>query len=220
MCAGLRSCGSREVVASVMSRVASNEQDLLAATEVMTTAFANDPVWGGWAFPDPDPVARNLTRERFWHFVLQSGMRYPWVRLSDDDDAATLWIPPGGRELTDAEESQIDDLLEELVGDHAEAFLECLGLFESSHPRDEPHYYLSLLGVHDRSRGRGAGIALLSENLAIIDVEGLPCYLESTNPANLRRYESVGFAKVGEFTLPKGGPTVDTMWREGRPPRP
>jgi hypothetical protein len=44
----------------------------------------------------------------------------------------------------------------------------------------------------------------------------MPAYLESTNPANLPRYERLGFVRVGAFTLPGGGPTVDTMWRAAR----
>ena len=54
------------------------------------------------------------------------------------------------------------------------------------------------------------------ENLELIDREGMASYLESTNPANIARYESVGFRQVGSFTLPADGPTVDTMWREAR----
>jgi len=202
---------------AVTSRPARTQADIDAATAVMTTAFADDPVWGGWAFPHQDPSARTAARERFWRFNLSSATRYPWVRLTEDDGAATLWIPPGGDELTTAEEEQLEPLLEELVGDHARYFLEGLELFASNHPRDTPHYYLSLLGTHDDFRGKGLGMALLAENLSLIDQEGLPCYLESTNPGNIPRYESVGFRKVGEFTLPAGGPTVDTMWREARP---
>jgi hypothetical protein len=47
-----------------------------------------------------------------------------------------------------------------------------------------------------------------------MDRRGLPAYLESSNPANNRRYESVGFAQVGEFTTPDGARTVATMWRD------
>ena len=36
---------------SVPSRLAT-DQDLEAMVETMTLAFADDPVWGGWAFPD------------------------------------------------------------------------------------------------------------------------------------------------------------------------
>ena len=55
---------------------------------------------------------------------------------------------------------------------------------------------------------------LLADNLALLDTARMPAYLESTNPANLLRYESVGFAVCGTFDLPDGGPTVTTMWRE------
>jgi GNAT superfamily N-acetyltransferase len=196
------------------SRAAETAADLALATEIMTTAFAGDPVWGGWAFPIEDPAAREEARRRYWRFNLTSAMRYPWVRLVPG--AAALWVPPNGSELTEAEEGQMEPLLRELVGAHTEAFLECLDLFASNHPRQGPHYYLSLLGTHNDYRGQGVGMQLLSENLALIDREGMPSYLESTNPANLSRYESVGFRQVGSFTLPAGGPTVDTMWREAR----
>jgi hypothetical protein len=43
----------------------------------------------------------------------------------------------------------------------------------------------------------------------------MPAYLESTNPANLSRYEALGFARIGEFG-PDGGPLITTMWREAR----
>jgi len=86
-----------------------------------------------------------------------------------------------------------------------------------NHPCAEPHYYLSLLGTHDDFREKGLGMALLAENLSLVDEEHLPFYLESTNPGNLPRYGSMGFNKVGGFTLPAGGPTVDTMWREAKP---
>ena len=60
-------------------------------------------------------------------------------------------------------------------------------------------------------------MALLADNLARIDAEGRPAYLESTNPANLERYRSFGFADRGTFTLGDDGPAVTTMWRDPHP---
>ncbi len=40
--------------------------------------------------------------------------------------------------------------------------------------------------------------------------------LESTNPANLDRYRSVGFEPIGDLDLPHGGPAVTRMWRDAR----
>ena len=89
-----------------------------------------------------------------------------------------------------------------------------LNRFEASHPSDEPHYYLSLLGTRPERRGEGLGVALLADNLRRTDAEGMPAFLESSNPANNVRYERLGFRQVGEFTTPDGARTVATMWRE------
>jgi hypothetical protein len=59
-------------------------------------------------------------------------------------------------------------------------------------------------------------MALLKENLARIDAEHMPAYLESSNPANNHRYESVGFVSVVSFWAPGDGPVVTGMWRKSR----
>jgi GNAT superfamily N-acetyltransferase len=127
--------------------------------------------------------------------------------------AASIWIPPGGVELTDEEEERVEPLLRELLGPRAADVLALLERFEAAHPSDEPHYYLSLLGTANRHRGHGLGMALLRDNLRRIDAEGAPAYLESSNPANDRRYEAVGFRRTGSFTTPDGERRVGTMWR-------
>ena len=59
-------------------------------------------------------------------------------------------------------------------------------------------------------------MGLLAENLARIDELRLPAYLESSNRANDRRYERLGFVQIGEFSAPGDGPTVGCMWRDPR----
>jgi GNAT superfamily N-acetyltransferase len=193
------------------------DQDLEAITETLTLAFADDPVWGGWAFPDRGHASEQ--RRAIFGLWLRSSLRYRWVRVTQRCEAVAAWLPPGGAENTEEDEQRLVSLAEELLGDHAGVFLMGTDLFEASHPH-EPHYYLSLLGTHDDHRGKGLGMGLLRENLALIDAEGMPAYLESTNPRNLLRYERLGFARIGAFTLPGGGPRVDMMWREPIDPTP
>ena len=69
------------------------------------------------------------------------------------------------------------------------------------------------LADHPRRRGHGIGIWLLRANLAGWDAEGIPAYLESSNPANDQRYAAVSFRPRGTFAYPGGGPIVTTMWR-------
>jgi GNAT superfamily N-acetyltransferase len=183
--------------------------DLDGVTRTLWEAFRDDPLWS-WAFPEHD----NL--EPWWRFSIQSALRYPWVWVTDDYAAASVWIPPEGTELTKDEEERVEPLLRDLAGPRSSVVLELHERFETAHPRDEPHYYLSLLGTHPRSRGRGLGMELLAENLAAIDAEGMPAYLESSNPENDKRYERLGFVRLGEFSTPDGEHTVASMWREPR----
>lgn len=197
----------------VAARVASSDADLDAVTETICLAFHEDPTWS-WAFPDAG--RRQAQYAVWWRLLIAGAMRYPWVRMTGRCEAAAVWIPPGGTELSEEHEEQVEPLLRDLVGARAEEVLELLDRFDAAQPRDEPHYYLSLLGTHPAHAGRGLGMALLAENLRRIDEEGMPAYLESSNPANNRRYERHGFAKIGEFYPPSSDVPVATMWRDAR----
>ena len=59
-------------------------------------------------------------------------------------------------------------------------------------------------------------MALLDRCLELVDREGSPAYLESTNPANDGRYASRGFEPYGSVEL-AGGQRVTTMWRPRQP---
>lgn len=185
------------------------EGDLDRIIATLWAAFADDPLWS-WAFPE------HLQLEVWWRFLVESAMRYPWVWTTGSCEAVSVWIPPGGTELTGVEEARVQQLIDRLGGARAGEVMSLLDRFDASHPRDRPHYYLSLLGTHPDQRGRGLGMSLLRANLARIDEEGMPAYLESSNPVNDRRYERVGFERVGEFTTPDGARAVAQMWREPR----
>jgi GNAT superfamily N-acetyltransferase len=124
-----------------------------------------------------------------------------------------VWIPPDGSELSDEQLGRLEPMLVELLGSGAGRVLATLDAFDAAHPHGEPHYYLSLLGTDPAHYGHGYGLGLLADNLRIIDGEGMPAYLESSNPANVPLYERYGFRQIGAFDLPYGGPTVPTMWR-------
>jgi GNAT superfamily N-acetyltransferase len=179
--------------------------------ELFALAFYEDPTWS-WAFPDPE--ARMDHQRAWWGLYMHSAVPYGSVWITEDGGAASLWIPPGEPELSSEDEAKVTPLLLELLGPHAEDVLTLLDRFDSNHPREEPHYYLSLLGTHPDHRGVGKGMGLLAANLARIDELGMPAYLESSNRANDHRYERLGFAQVGEFAAPGGKPTVACMWRD------
>jgi GNAT superfamily N-acetyltransferase len=188
---------------------AATAADIQAVTVTLTDAFAGDPVWG-WAFPEPAQM------EVWFRFWVGGAVPQGWVRMTPGAEAAAVWIPPGGHECAPVDEAHVEPLVRALGGDRAELILDTLDRFEANHPRDAPHYYLSLLATASAARGRGLGMALLEENLQRVDEQHAAAYLESSNPANLGRYEGVGFVANGEFALPKGDVNVTTMWREPR----
>jgi ribosomal protein S18 acetylase RimI-like enzyme len=191
---------------------AATADDVEGVAACLTSAFHDDPLWGAWTFPDSGTRAQRLHElMRFW---TQAGVRHPWVRMTDNAEAVAVWLPPGEPELTAADEVAFGLLVDELLGERADELHSLLDSFDQSHP-EEPHYYLSLWGTHRDHAGRGLGSALIHDNLARIDAERMPAYLESTNPANLSRYEALGFRRRGEFG-PSGGPVITTMWRETR----
>jgi len=183
--------------------------------ETLVLAFAGDPLWGGWAFLDREQAREH--RRAFFSLWLRSALRYPEVRVTEGCESVALWYPPGGSEETGEDQRLLVSTARSLLGGHAERFLKACDLIEASHPKREPHYYLSLLGTHDDHRGKGLGMTLLRENLARIDAARMPVYLESTNPGNNARYERLGFMSIGAYSFPENGPRVEMMWRSARP---
>jgi ribosomal protein S18 acetylase RimI-like enzyme len=177
----------------------------------LALAFEHDPLWS-WALPGAGRVQRI---ERLWRLYIDNALHYRWTFTSADYEATSVWIPPGGTELSSEGEAELEPLVSELTGGDPGPVLALFEALEAAHPHAPPHYYLSLLGTHPQSRGRGLGMAMVREVLERIDAEHMPAYLESSLPANDRRYASVGFVRTGEVNAP-GGPTATTMWRAAR----
>ncbi len=197
-------------------RTASGE-DRNAVVALLVSAFYDDPTWS-WVFPDP--ARRAEQHERLWGLLVDGAMRYPWVWLTADNTATSVWIPPHATELPVDQEAALEPILGEMFGADASRVLQAFDMFDRAHPRDTEHFYLSLLGTDAADRGHGYGLGLLAANLRRIDETQIPCYLEASNPANVALYLRYGFEVRSSFTLPAGGPEVVTMWRDACVARP
>jgi len=189
--------------------VTSDEIDRV--TETLTLAFLHDPVWGV-ALARPDGSTAH--HAAYWRLYVEGALRYSTVFTMDDGSAVSVWIPPGGTELSAAQEEAVVRLVEgALEPAAAQAMLELWSRFDANHPRDEPHAYLSLLATHPDHRGKGSGQRLLADDLERFDAAGVPAYLESTNPGNDHRYGRAGFRRIGGFEAVIDGAPISTMWR-------
>ena len=191
--------------------------DLDAVTATVASAFFDDPVWS-WVFPDPS--LRMAQFSAWWRLLVAGGIANGTLWITPEYESVAIWTPPGGHKMLPDDEARVPTLMGELVGDRIATVFEGLMLFGAHDVREEPHWYLGVLATHTAHRGHGTGMAVLAENLRMVDEAGLPSYLESSNPVNDARYRAVGFEPIGGFDLPDTpegpGPHVTTMWRDPR----
>lgn len=178
----------------------------------LASAFFEDPLWGHWTFPDESRRERDLLSFMTLHAQLAAA--HGWIAMTAGGESVAIWTPPGASYGSVEQDPLIDELLDRLFGARASAIHDLFKQFEDHLPTGR-FYHLEWWATHRSHAGRGFGAGLISGNLARVDAEHLPSYLESTNPVNLKRYEALGFRRVSEFA-PPGGPTVTTMWREAR----
>lgn len=141
-------------------------------------------------------------------------MSHSGVYLNDEKSAVSVWIPPGCDEMSEEQGAEVLAVVENfLPAASTTAMLELWDRFAAAQPTGAPHAYLSFLATHPESRGHGVGQQLLRENLEEFDLQGMPTYLESTNPANNHRYKRAGFVQIGGFTSPFDSAPIARMWR-------
>lgn len=175
---------------------------------VMTLAFSADPALR-WIYPEPEGY---LTH--FPSFTAAFG-----GKALDNDTAcltpclggASLWLPPDVHVDGDALVAVVRETAPEARVDDV---LSILDEMDRYHPK-EPLWYLAVIGVDPARQGHGLGSALLRKTLAQVDEQGLPAYLESSNPANVPLYERHGFVVQGEIRAGES-PPVFPMYRAPR----
>jgi len=186
--------------------------DIETVTQCVRLAFANDPVW--------EPALRRSDgrtdhHEQYWRLFVEGSVAQGGAFMTDGGEAVSIWVPPGGSELSPAALDNLEEMLAHVLDQAGVTAMHALyDRFEASRAPLAPHYYLSLLATHPDHRGQGIGQALLADDLARWDAAGIPSYLESTNPANDHRYARAGFRPIGGFEAVLDGHRITAMWRD------
>jgi ribosomal protein S18 acetylase RimI-like enzyme len=188
--------------------------DLEAIGETLAFAFEHDPLWG-WAFEEADRERKLAALAEVFGFFAAGALPFGWVRVADGVEAVAIWIPPGSPEMSPDDEERLPGVIAAACGPESAARVgELLDAFERTHPHEPPHFYLSLLATHPSHAGHGLGVGLVADCLAEIDAGDppAPVFLESSNPANLARYERLGFRPTRTLEL-IAGLSGTQMWR-------
>jgi ribosomal protein S18 acetylase RimI-like enzyme len=112
-----------------------------------------------------------------------------------DSRAAALWLPPDVQPNEQGLAALFHSTLGEAKQEAMFSIFEQMGRF---HP-ETLHWYLPLIGVTPGQQGKGLGSILLDRALRRCDRDGIPAYLESTNPRNIALYERHGFEIIGKI---------------------
>lgn len=178
-----------------------------AVMQALTLAFSTDaPI--RYMYPTAEAYLRNFPRLAA---AMAGSAIAAGTAWSADDGAAALWLAPGVGPDSEA----IGALVMETVAPEKLMVLAELGELMREHHPDEPHWYLSMIGVDPSRQGQGLGAALLKEGLRRCDAEGLPAYLESSSPRNVPLYERHGFEVIG-LIKPGDHPGLIPMYRPAR----
>jgi len=189
-----------------------SDRPQLAST--LASAFSEDPLFG-WMTGAKAPLEARM--RIFFDAFLKQNLRKPdhLVYISEDGTGAAIWQPVDKWKVPPGDLVRSLPAMVRAFRGRVPVMVGALTAIEKMHPR-EPHYYLEVLGTQKDRQGKGVGSAVMSEMLERCDEEGLPAYLESSNPRNIPFYARHGFGVREEISCGKGAPTVTAMWREPR----
>ncbi len=190
-----------------MIREAASE-DVAGAADTLAEAFRDYPFTRHTISAD-DHLARLREFQRL--FLAEVGLPHGRVWVSEDLSAVAVWSTPDSGGADEVMAGMLPTLVN-LAGDRADAFASAEEVMEAHRPK-EPVWFLGTVGVRPGARGRGLGRAVVRAGLREADAEGVPAFLETSTPENVRLYESLGFAVTAEYELPDGGPRTWSMFR-------
>ena len=179
-----------------------------SAIATVTMGFSTDPI-ARWFYPKASDYFRWFPK--FVQAFAGGAIANESAYCTENYSGAALWLPPG---VGPDEEELVDIVHKSLPTDRQAGALELFAQMGSSHPT-EPHWYLPMIAVDTFRQNLGIGSRLMELALARCDQDGMPAYLESSNPRNISLYRRFGFEVVGEIRA-ADSPVMTPMFRRSR----
>ncbi len=183
--------------------------------ETLTNSFFADPVMSWFLRSDEGKRAGLQT---IIQMQLANYRANGMALAAADASCAALWGKPGmvadGGMGIIRQLSLLPRMIRICGFGRVSRIIEVMDAVEKNHPKEPEHYYLFMLGVDSGFQGQGLGSSLLAATLDMVDREGVPAYLENSNPKNTRLYERHGFKARTEIKFSGDGPVLLPMWRD------
>ncbi len=179
-----------------------------AAIATLTLAFSTDPATR-WTWPNAQDYLDAFPR--FARAFGGAGFATGGAHIVGDHAGTALWLPPG----VEPDGAALGELMRTTASPQSMIDgMQVMRQMESHHP-SEPHWYLPLIGIDPKHQGKGLGGTLLAHVTEICDRDGVPAYLESSNPRNITLYERHGFEITGQIQH-GSSPIIVPMLRQPR----
>lgn len=192
------------------------DEDLHDVTSALASAFAHDPLFQWMSGVDPDHSIEPKLKILFGAMArVELSTSNHLVFTTGDHAGAAIWKHPNDWKMSTGTMFRVLPAMLRALGTKTPRMIGALNAIEKVHPTEE-HYFLEAIGTHEDLQGTGIGSGLIRHMLDRCDTEGLPAYLESSNPRNVPFYARHGFEVTGEIDVGKDAPTVTAMWRTPR----
>jgi ribosomal protein S18 acetylase RimI-like enzyme len=173
--------------------------DLDSAARLLAAAF-DTYSWTRWTLPD-DGYAERL--EEVQRLYLTHALHHGIVLVDEQVRAVAAFLPPGAPTPTEEIQQRVVEL-------HGSRLAALSGLSLPDAPAG--CWTLETVGVDPAHQGTALGTAVTAEGLAMIDQQGVPVALETSDERNVRLYQRLGFTTAATTSIP-GGPIVYSMNR-------
>lgn len=200
--------------------IATIRSDQVAATAgALARAFDDDPVTVHLL---PQPAVRAKTLRAHFRATLLDALPFSqaWGVFDDGRSVgASIWYPPGAWPMSLSRNLRlVAGIATRAALGAVRAAPDAIRFFRESERvhLEEPHWYLSTLGVHPALQGKGGGGRVLEPALARCDDDHQPAYLETGKERNIAWYARHGFELVEELRPLRDGPPLWTMLRPAR----
>lgn len=195
------------------------ERDVAAGADLFAHAFDRD---GMARLVTPDAVERRAFLLRGGRKQIERAMMYRHVFGAYEGDALrgiAVWLPPGvAVRSTGAPPLGALPRLARLLVGKGPAVVHYLRARSKrlSELQAAGGWHLAFLATHPAHQRRGIARLLLEHVLVRADIDGVPVWLETSDPVNIPIYERFGFATVSTV---HGDGTLPTFWFMRRTPQ-
>jgi ribosomal protein S18 acetylase RimI-like enzyme len=195
-----------------------SKQQVGQAGAMLTRAFFDDPKLTHLI---PDITTKKELSRYLFEFELQYGINYGDVyTTSPAVEGVAVWLPSAKSEITFWRAFRsggmvLQKRLGKQIMDRLMSFSTEIDVLHKKHAPN-PHYYLFFIGVDPAYQKKRVASRLITPMLGWLDMQKLPCYLNTQNEHNIGLYEHYGFQVVEQVVLPDSGIVHTAMQRNPR----